>query len=224
MTPPMPGDHYDEQLQEVVALLVAPGDREDRISRAREALRRFGHTPKTGSPRVKLTSARMASVFVRDLFVCRYCERRTVLTQVMQLIGTLYPEDGLFPYDPFWKRDRVHPAAPLRSACVDHIIPEGRGGTSDEDNLVTACWLCNGHKADYLLDEVGMQVTPPNQRGWDGLTGQYSELLEVARPQLTPRQCSTHQGWIHCLQQAHAAWTDAARTAYLARWQSQAVA
>jgi hypothetical protein len=31
---------------------------------------------------------------------------------------------------------------------IDHIIPEARGGTSDEENLWLACPMCNSHKAD----------------------------------------------------------------------------
>ena len=33
---------------------------------------------------------------------------------------------------------------------VDHIIPEARGGSDDEENLCLACPLCNGHKADRV--------------------------------------------------------------------------
>jgi hypothetical protein len=29
---------------------------------------------------------------------------------------------------------------------IDHIIPEARGGTSDEANFILACPLCNSHK------------------------------------------------------------------------------
>src|SRR5271166_2013432 len=29
---------------------------------------------------------------------------------------------------------------------VDHRIPFSKGGTHDDDNLVTACWLCNTGK------------------------------------------------------------------------------
>lgn len=31
---------------------------------------------------------------------------------------------------------------------IDHIIPESRGGTNDENNLCLACPMCNSHKAD----------------------------------------------------------------------------
>lgn len=33
---------------------------------------------------------------------------------------------------------------------IDHIVPESRGGTSDEANLVLCCPRCNGHKADRV--------------------------------------------------------------------------
>lgn len=30
---------------------------------------------------------------------------------------------------------------------IDHIIPEAKGGTNDEENLFLACPMCNSHKA-----------------------------------------------------------------------------
>lgn len=33
---------------------------------------------------------------------------------------------------------------------IDHIIPVSRGGTSNEDNLIAACPICNGHKNDRI--------------------------------------------------------------------------
>ncbi|WP_437932555.1 HNH endonuclease signature motif containing protein [Sorangium sp. So ce291] len=33
---------------------------------------------------------------------------------------------------------------------LDHIIPEARGGTSDEQNLFLACPTCNSHKANRV--------------------------------------------------------------------------
>lgn len=33
---------------------------------------------------------------------------------------------------------------------IDHIVPQARGGTHDEDNLFLACPMCNSHKADRL--------------------------------------------------------------------------
>ncbi|RIK39276.1 MAG: HNH endonuclease [Chloroflexi bacterium] len=33
---------------------------------------------------------------------------------------------------------------------IDHIIPEARGGSSQEDNLAIACPMCNSHKSDRI--------------------------------------------------------------------------
>jgi len=31
---------------------------------------------------------------------------------------------------------------------IEHIVPLGKGGTSEESNLWLACPICNGHKSD----------------------------------------------------------------------------
>jgi hypothetical protein len=54
---------------------------------------------------------------------------------------------------------------------VDHIIPVARGGTDHEDNLVLACPMCNGHKADRVeaLDpdsRVSVTLFDPNRQRW----------------------------------------------------------
>lgn len=33
---------------------------------------------------------------------------------------------------------------------IDHIIPQGAGGTNDSSNLVTSCHICNKYKSDHL--------------------------------------------------------------------------
>jgi hypothetical protein len=33
---------------------------------------------------------------------------------------------------------------------IDHIIPEARGGSSDEMNLFLVCPMCNSHKSDRI--------------------------------------------------------------------------
>lgn len=35
----------------------------------------------------------------------------------------------------------------------DHVVPVSRGGSSDESNLVTACFPCNRSKRDRLVTE-----------------------------------------------------------------------
>lgn len=40
----------------------------------------------------------------------------------------------------------------------DHIVPLSRGGGDRWENVVAACRRCNQHKADRLLEEIGMQL------------------------------------------------------------------
>ncbi len=55
---------------------------------------------------------------------------------------------------------------------IDHIFPEARGGTDDEDNLILACPMCNSHKADKCeaIDPESGQVVPlfnPRREIWN---------------------------------------------------------
>ena len=59
---------------------------------------------------------------------------------------------------------------PLRE--IDHIIPEARGGTSDEANLFLACPMCNSRKADRreAVDAESHVIVPlfnPRTELWD---------------------------------------------------------
>jgi len=36
---------------------------------------------------------------------------------------------------------------------IDHIHPRSRGGSDNEDNLITSCQLCNAGKGDSLLEQ-----------------------------------------------------------------------
>ncbi|MFZ1463284.1 MAG: HNH endonuclease [Anaerolineae bacterium] len=45
---------------------------------------------------------------------------------------------------------------------IDHIVPESKGGSSDESNLTLACPLCNSHKSDAIeaVDPATGQLAP----------------------------------------------------------------
>jgi hypothetical protein len=45
---------------------------------------------------------------------------------------------------------------------IDHILPESRGGTDDESNLILACPMCNSHKANRIegIDPDSQKVVP----------------------------------------------------------------
>lgn len=45
---------------------------------------------------------------------------------------------------------------------IDHIIPQAKGGTNDEENLFLACPLCNSHKSDRTeaIDPQTGEIVP----------------------------------------------------------------
>ena len=63
---------------------------------------------------------------------------------------------------------RSHQRYVLGILELDHIHPQGRGGTNDEENLWLACHLCNGYKR--------MQT-----HGRDPLTGRRVKLFNPRR-------------------------------------------
>lgn len=55
---------------------------------------------------------------------------------------------------------------------IDHLVPEGRGGTDDEVNLWLACRVCNSHKSakTSALDPLTSTVAPlfnPRTDDWN---------------------------------------------------------
>lgn len=75
------------------------------------------------------------------------------------------------------------PAAVLE---VDHIDPVANGGSSLQDNLVTACFNCNRGKSDRLLSVVPQSLSDKAAEiaeREEQLRG-YSEVLEAKRNRL----------------------------------------
>ncbi|MBI5081891.1 MAG: HNH endonuclease [Chloroflexi bacterium] len=55
---------------------------------------------------------------------------------------------------------------------IDHIIPESRDGSNEENNLCLACPLCNSHKADRIeaLDpetQLAILLFNPREQNWN---------------------------------------------------------
>ena len=53
----------------------------------------------------------------------------------------------------------------LKSSTIDHIVPTSRGGTSSWLNCVLSCVICNGQKADRILEE---SINKKNKYNWRG--------------------------------------------------------
>jgi len=56
-------------------------------------------------------------------------------------------------------------------------FPRG-DGSSELANLVTACARCQYIKGSWLLGELGWQLRPIVEDGWNGLTDELQPLLE----------------------------------------------
>jgi 5-methylcytosine-specific restriction endonuclease McrA len=124
-------------------------------------------------------------VFVRDSFVCCYCDARTVPLAILELLDLMRG----------WKGRHSHDAYQLLGSCCDHVVPVNRGGTSAPQNLVTACSRCSAGKADSLLSELGWpnpKIGPRPGAQWRGLTEYYRPLWEAAgKPDPT-----RHERWL----------------------------
>lgn len=81
-----------------------------------------GNGRRTLSPSLRV----VASVYVRDSFICTYCARRTVPLAVMRLVSLRFPE--AFPHHPNWKRSVAHRLYWDISATIDHVEAVSTGG------------------------------------------------------------------------------------------------
>jgi hypothetical protein len=62
------------------------------------------------------------------------------------------------------------------------VVHHAAGGLTNAENLVTACWSCNFGKADYTLEEIGLEdprLRPPKTLDdWDGLMSLVPQLQQ----------------------------------------------
>lgn len=112
---------------------------------------------------------RWAAVFSRDSYTCRYCLRRTIAPPVLRVVSHAFPD--VFKFHRNWKTSETDAAYFVLSTSADHVIPVTRGGTDEPDNLVTACWMCNAMKSNFLLSELpGWILKDVAPDSWRGLT------------------------------------------------------
>jgi hypothetical protein len=158
-----------------------------------------------GSPSVFERSNRcvpaavQVSTFKRDKFVCRYCGRHTVISPLLRLLSIAFGD--IFPYQRNWRMDSCHAGYWRDVASCDHLIPIARMGTSDLDNLVTACYMCNSIKQNWLVEELRWHLHPvPTDDGWDGLCGHYPELLRLFESRYPEARIAYFREWRRALQ------------------------
>jgi len=131
--------------------------------------------PRDAIPKSQRASLRMPgqaleqAIFRRDGWRCRFCGCRVISRKARLALARLYPEEAR------WGKtfhEQKHCALGSLVASLDHILPHSRGGTNEEENLVTACTPCQFGRNQWTLAEVGF--TDPRGREpivdeWDGL-------------------------------------------------------
>lgn len=124
------------------------------------------------TPRARPSRTVSERVFARDGYRCSYCDIPVVTQwkngdapQLVAAFPTLTPSlsvvnGSLIGGGKNGALRNVDTAKWLWFvAVVDHVVPAGAGGSSDLDNLVTACGGCNYTKMDFTLDQL--DIAPP---------------------------------------------------------------
>lgn len=105
----------------------------------------------------------------RDGFRCVFCGIPVLRAKVRRRLTQLYPAEA------YWGT-QCHAGLWCMWLQFDHLLPHGRGGTSDEDNMVITCAGCNYGRMNHTLAEVGLMAPKAARAGlnlnghaWDGL-------------------------------------------------------
>ena len=135
---------------------------------------------RTSPPRRK----QLKAIYERDGWHCRYCQIEVIDPVARErLVKILNP---LGPTRLWSNKDPERQAALLNlSASYDHVEARSSAATSDEDNLVTACWYCQfgkGAASLELLDMRDPRDRPPVVDEWDG----WMSALKLKAPATVP--------------------------------------
>jgi hypothetical protein len=131
--------------------------------------------------RVAVSPSSRLAIFKRDRFVCRYshCRRRTLYVPVLRALSGLFPD--LILYQSNWRPVEEHILYWTYATSLEHAISFPNGGTSNPENLITACYQCNDTKNMLDASELGWEVGRVEDVEWDGLSGYLPELLAAIR-------------------------------------------
>jgi hypothetical protein len=135
-----------------------------------------------------------AAVLVRDGFRCRYCGLPVVDPLIRKIAHRLYPDAVPWNWRDIWKQ---HAAFQCLWLQYDHVVPHSHGGSSDPDNIVITCAVCNFAKDRFTLRQLGLadpRDRAPMPTDWDGLQS-LSAFRGVLRDQrvATPPNTSLDQ-------------------------------
>lgn len=142
-------------------------------------------------------------VFRRDSFTCRYCARRTILVPVLRLLAM--PFSDIFPYHLHGKMTACHLGFWRDVASCDHKVPIARLGSSEPSNLVTACYMCNSVKQNWLIEELGWELLSSTSSAWDGLSSCYPSLLRKLQPEWPGARERYFRDWLRAVEASESA-------------------
>ncbi len=185
------GDRLAGRISELVKAIVA--DRQEDVA---ATLAEIGFRGTKAGIHPGVTIEEAVKVFKRDGWACRYCGAKTVPTPVLLLLSSLFPAE--FPHYPDNDLARVHPAYLWIATSLDHVHDVAGPAWRDEENLVTACWLCHTGRSGSPDPKLGWEVLSQADvdSDWDGVTGAYAALWSLAG-QTDP---GYHLRWLEALE------------------------
>jgi len=145
--------------------------------------------------RTKIPIATQVHVLFRDGWICHWCHRPTIFAPALKYVERLV-EDNHYQrkvayYDLRYRRDRA-PLLDHLAAVIDHIQPYSKGGSHNEENLVTACNKCNARKSDRPANDYAEENPEKHvksrygePRFWDGLASLFVIIGQQKEKQLT---------------------------------------
>jgi HNH endonuclease len=194
---PQPIKEFSVSYKNAVQAILA--GRDDDALRELESVEDWQQSPTIGRSARNVPYQLQMAVFRRDKFLCRYCCRRTVIPPVLRLLAVAF--DQVFPYHPHGLMTACHLGFWRDIASCDHLVPVARLGSSTADNLVTACYMCNSIKQNWLIEELRWELRPiePNA-DWDGLSASLHELLRIYEDRHEGARIPYFRDWLKAVQ------------------------
>src|SRR5262249_14424744 len=154
--------------------------------------------PSSQSPSARRRTEPGAAVkratFERDHFICRYshCLKRTIYLPVLRAMSAVFPE--IIPYNSNWTPLEELIVYWTFSTSIEHRISFPHGGTSDPENLITACYQCNDIKNMTWAGDLAWEVAEIREVDWDGLSSYLPDLEKFLAAQRSTRSRQTKAG------------------------------
>jgi hypothetical protein len=92
-------------------------------------------------------------LFARDNFRCRYCSSAVLPKKAFKQVNSILGPEAFPLGETNATRSGFYA---MFVATLDHVLPWSLGGRTDETNLVTCCWSCNYGKANFTVEQLGL--------------------------------------------------------------------